>query len=268
MKTQIIQSRDNTQLKRLRALLTSARARQEEQLTVLEGTHLCAAWLRQQLPLQSVWVSEVSQHHMEIKAVLRHLPDSTTVYVLPEAWLQQISTLDTGAALCCIIEPLRKPTSPDLAQDCVVLDAVQDPGNVGSLLRTAAAAGVEYAWLGQGCASAWAPKTLRAGMGAQAVLNITEGVVLHELLPTLHATTVAADVHAPLSLYHMDLTSATAWVFGNEGQGLSDSVLPYLRQRVCIPQSAAVESMNVAAAAAVSLFEMRRQRLASTKVSN
>ncbi len=268
MKIQSIQSRDNPRLKQLRALLSSARARQEDKLTVLEGLHLCAAWLRQPFPIHSAWVSESARQHVEVKAILRQLVDRSVVNVLPDALFQQMSNLESGASLCFIVEPLCYPLAPSVEQDCVVLDAVQDPGNVGTILRTAAAAGVQQAWLGAGCASAWAPKTLRAGMGAQCVMRIGEGNLLHEFLPTLNATKVAADVHGTQSLYALNLNMPIAWVFGNEGQGLSDSVLACMQQRVLIPQSSIVESINVSAAAAICLFEMRRQRLASNKASN
>jgi TrmH family RNA methyltransferase len=268
MKIQSIQSRDNPRLKQLRALLSSARARHEDKLTVLEGLHLCAAWLRQPLPVHSAWVSESGQQHVEVKAILLQLPDKTVVNVLPDALFQQISNLESGASLCFIVEPLCYPLKLDVEQDCVVLDAVQDPGNVGTLLRTAAAAGVQQAWLGAGCASAWAPKTLRAGMGAQGVMRISEGAVLHELLPALKVMNVAADVHGTQSLYALNLNMPIAWIFGNEGQGLSAPVLACVQQRVLIPQSSIVESINVSAAAAICLFEMRRQRLASNKASN
>jgi TrmH family RNA methyltransferase len=268
MKIRPIQSRDNPRLKQFRALLNSNRARQQHNLTVLEGVHLCTAWLQQHLPVQSAWVSESGLQGIEIQAVLHQLPDATVVNVLPDTLFQPISMLESGAGLCFMVKPLVHEMEPGLAQDAVVLDAIQDPGNIGTLLRTAAAAGVQYAWLGQGCASAWAPKTLRAGMGAQCVMSISEGLVLHEFLPTLRTHIVAADVHAHESLYEVNLNSATAWVFGNEGQGLSNKVLSCVQKRIFIPQSPAVESMNVAAAAAVSLFEMRRQRLAANKASN
>jgi TrmH family RNA methyltransferase len=268
MKIQLIQSRDNPKLKQLRALLNSNRARQQDDLTVLEGAHLCSAWLQRQLPVISAWVSETGQQDIEINAVLRQLPDRATVYILPDTLFQQVSSLETGAALCCIIEPKLQVIELVRPHDCVVLDAVQDPGNVGTILRTAAAAGVQEAWLGQGCASAWAPKTLRAGMGAHCVINITEGVSLPEILPTIDATTIAADVQAKHSLFDMNLRMPIAWIFGNEGQGLSEPVLSLVQARVFIPQSPVIESMNVAAAAAVSLFEMRRQRLFANKASN
>ncbi len=268
MKIQLIQSRDNPKLKQLRALLNSNRARQQDNLTVLEGAHLCSAWLQRQLPVQSAWVSESGQDNIEIQATLCQLPDETVVNVLPDTLFQQISSLESGAALCCIIEPLLQAVEPVQVQDCVVLDAVQDPGNVGTILRTAVAAGVQQAWLGQGCASAWAPKTLRAGMGAQCVIKIAEGVALPEILPDLSATTIATDVKAKHSLFDMNLRMPIAWIFGNEGQGLSEPVLSLVQARVFIPQSPVIESMNVAAAAAVSLFEMRRQRLFANKASN
>jgi TrmH family RNA methyltransferase len=99
-------------------------------------------------------------------------------------------------------------------------------------------------------------------------MRISEGAVLHELLPALKVMNVAADVHGTQSLYALNLNMPIAWIFGNEGQGLSAPVLACVQQRVLIPQSSIVESINVSAAAAICLFEMRRQRLASNKASN
>ena len=143
----------------------------------------------------------------------------------------------------------------------VILDRVQDPGNVGAIIRTAAAAGIRTLLATTGTAACWSPKVLRAGMGGHFVLDIHEGIA-PDALPALLAVPLAGTVlDGGQPLYGQDLRPPLAWVFGNEGEGIDPQLLPQLGLRLTIPQASGVESLNVAAAAAVCLFEQRRQRL-------
>lgn len=147
--------------------------------------------------------------------------------------------------------------------DVVILDRVQDPGNVGAIIRTAAAAGIRTLLATTGTAACWSPKVLRAGMGGHFVLDIHEGIA-PDALPALLAVPLAGTVlDGGQPLYGQDLRPPLAWVFGNEGEGIDPHLLPHLGVRLTIPQASGVESLNVAAAAAVCLFEQRRQRLAA-----
>jgi TrmH family RNA methyltransferase len=146
-----------------------------------------------------------------------------------------------------------------------VLEDVQDPGNVGSMLRTAAAAGVREIVLSKTTAFAWSPKVLRAAQGAHFVLNIVEGADVVEFLRGYRGQSLAlvprlADGSAAQSLYASDLKRPTAFLIGNEGAGLSLDVLQIATRRITIPMPGKVESLNAAACAAVALFEMARQR--------
>ena len=143
-----------------------------------------------------------------------------------------------------------------------MLDRVQDPGNVGAILRTAAAAGVQTLLTTPGTAACWAPKVLRAGMGGHFVLDIVENVAPEALQALAAYLPLAGTVlQGGQSLYGTDLRSPLAWVFGNEGEGIAPALQERLGLRLTIPQEAGVESLNVAASAAVCLFEQRRQRL-------
>ena len=147
--------------------------------------------------------------------------------------------------------------------DVVILDRVQDPGNVGAIIRTAAAAGIRTLLATTGTAACWSPKVLRAGMGGHFVLDIHEGIA-PDALPALLAVPLAGTVlDGGQPLYGQDLRPPLAWIFGNEGEGIDPHLLPRLGLRLTIPQASGVESLNVAAAAAVCLFEQRRQRLAA-----
>lgn len=145
----------------------------------------------------------------------------------------------------------------------VVLDGVQDAGNVGSILRSAAAAGVTRVFCAPGTAYAWSSKVLRAGMGAHFLLEIYEDVVPETLIERLAIPVALTDSHGAQALDMCDLSGAVAWVFGNEGAGVSEPWRAADGLRVTIPQPGGMESLNVAAAAAVCLFEQcRQQRLA------
>lgn len=146
--------------------------------------------------------------------------------------------------------------------DIIVLDRVQDPGNVGAILRTAAAAGVRTLLTTPGTAACWAPKVLRAGMGGHFVMDIVENVAPDALQALVtHLPLAGTVLQGGQSLYGTDLRSPLAWVFGNEGEGIAPALQKWLGLRLTIPQVAGVESLNVAASAAVCLFEQRRQRL-------
>ena len=159
--------------------------------------------------------------------------------------------------------------SHGLLPDVVLLDRVSDPGNLGGLLRSAAAAGCRQAWLLKGSAEAHSPKALRAGMGAQFGMAIREDLELDQLEPAIRALagrlvlTVAPQVSGAVRLDRaawLGDPSPLVWAFGQEGSGLSPDLLAWSQARpVTIDQADAVESLNVNAAAAVCLFERRRR---------
>ena len=150
-----------------------------------------------------------------------------------------------------------------LAGVAVVLDRVQDAGNVGALLRTAAAAGAGTVYCLRGCAGAWTPKVLRAGMGAHFALALVEDARWEDIEAGLPRPLYATAGQGTRELYQLDLRGDVSWVFGNEGAGVDPAVLARCDAGVRIPQRGAVESLNVAAAAAVCLYEGLRQRMAA-----
>jgi TrmH family RNA methyltransferase len=147
-----------------------------------------------------------------------------------------------------------------LDSDIVYLDGVQDPGNVGTLLRTAAAAGITTVIAGPATAFVWSPRVLRAAMGAHFALHLSDDTPLTEVRQRFGGEVLAADP-AGDDLYAADWgRGRTLWIFGSEGQGLSADARAAASRCLRIPLAAGVESLNVAAAAAVCLFEQRRRR--------
>ncbi len=140
----------------------------------------------------------------------------------------------------------------------VLLEDIQDPGNLGALIRCAAGAGVEAVMLSPGCCDAWSPKALRGGQGAQFLVPIEEDADLAAAAGRLPGPCHAAVLGAAPKLYDLDLTGPCAFAFGNEGAGLSPALLRACRP-FTIPMPGGTESLNVAAAAAVALFERVRQ---------
>ncbi|MFT3733489.1 MAG: RNA methyltransferase [Rhodocyclaceae bacterium] len=257
----LIQSRDNPVFKHLRALSDDSRYRREQGATLLDGVHLIQAASAAGVVIHRVAVTAKAMRSQEVQRVVESaLPGRCEVLELPEPLLRQISPVDTPAGIVAEIAiPQHAPT--DSQCDMLLIEAVQDAGNLGTLLRTAAAAGVRRALLSQQCAQAWSPKVLRAGMGGHFSLHIAEGVDLLAALQDWSGPVLATALHArSADLFSLDLGKPAAWLFGSEGSGLSPALLERATQLVRIPMPGGMESLNVAAAAAVCLFEQVRQR--------
>ncbi|MDR3214007.1 MAG: RNA methyltransferase [Azoarcus sp.] len=256
----VLASRNNPRLKLLAALADSAHARREHGQTLLDGVHLLDCALAAKVPLLEVCVSESGRSRAEIATLLARLPEKQVPVCVPDALFAHISPVDTPTGiLASIVLPVSvQPQANE--PSVVVLDAIQDPGNLGAILRTAAAAGIEAVWLLPGCAQAWSPKVLRAGMGAHFRLRISEQADALAGLGGYGGKVVATGVGVTaLTLFDADLRGPLAWLFGAEGQGVSPTLLARADEIVTIPMAAGIESLNVGAAAAVCLFEQLRQ---------
>jgi RNA methyltransferase, TrmH family len=253
----LIQSRDNPFFKSLKRLAESGRERRKAGRTLLDGVHLVEAY---EVAFGVVETLVVAESALLAGEIANYVEDREFV-VVADVLMRDLGLVDTPSGLLAVAPMPARSVPPDLHQDAVLLDAVQDPGNVGTLLRTAAAAGVKQVLLAPGCASVWSPKVLRAGQGAHFALSIHEDVDLAEFMADYRGTTVVTCLDGATSLYAAKLDAPLAWVFGAEGQGVSGELIAAAGLRVQIPMPGAVESLNVAAAAAVCLFEMVRRRL-------
>jgi len=262
MRIKQITSRDNALFKELRQLADSAQARRQSGRTLLDGIHLCESYVRQVGMPRLCIIGDAARHHLEASAILASCEAGAAVcLVLPDALFGAISQLEQGVQMLFVVDVPETTLEVPLRQSAVLLDNVQDPGNLGSIFRTAAAAGVQAVFCSTGCASAWAPKVMRAGMGAHFSLTISENVDLAALMVRSLVSTVATSSYAETTLYSVDLREPVAWLFGHEGQGVKPELLALATHQVLIPQINAVESLNVAASAAVCLFEQVRQRV-------
>jgi TrmH family RNA methyltransferase len=255
----LIQSRDNPFFKSLKRLAESGRERRKTGLTLLDSVHLVAAYEAVHGPVETLVVAESAQHGGEIAAYTA----GREVVVLADALMRELGLVDTPSGLLAVAPIPAGPALADAGSDAVLLDGVQDPGNVGTLLRTAAAAGVTQVLLSPGCAAAWSPKVLRAGQGAHFVLSIHEEVDLAAFITGYRGVAAVTCLEESISLYEAHWDGPLAWVFGAEGQGVRRELIDLAGLRIRIPMPGAVESLNVAAAAAVCLFEALRRKLAS-----
>ena len=251
-------SPENPRFKMLQKLLQSARARRREGLSLLDGIHLVAAYRDHVGMPEQVIVRQASLDDSEIRALLATLAPGVA-FVVSDGLFRQLSTVETPTGIMAAVKTPRPHAAPADAGACVMLEDIQDPGNLGSILRTSAAAGIEHVILSKGSVHAWSPRVLRAAMGAHFMLQIHEQCDLLQLAHAFKGRVIATGLRAAKSVFAADLTGRVALAFGNEGAGLSPALLSAAHEVFAIPMPGKVESLNAAAAAAVCLFERVRQ---------
>lgn len=262
-----ISSNENTLVKRLKVLLEggakASKTRQELGLAVIEGIHLAQAWLASE-DMVEIFTTEAGIEQPEIAAVidmqLAAVPD-TDLYILDESLWKKLTELENAPPIMACVRIPKHDFPLDFKKDVLILDCIQDAGNVGSMMRTAAAAGLSYVVCMKGTAQVWSPKVLRAAMGAHRHLKIFEVWTLNQIREKIKIPLLATSLIADQDLYDLgdELLDPHAWVFGNEGAGV-DAELLAIAKGVIVPQDPCVESLNVSAATAICLFEMRRVR--------
>lgn len=242
-----ITSRDNTLLKDLRRLTQDATAYRKQGRVWLEGDHLCRAALARGLRpahalfCESAWPvlgGELGR-------------DAYRVAVVADELWAGISALESPARMGFVLDlPETPAVQPQAAT--VILDRLQDAGNVGSILRSAAAFGFAQLVALKGTAALWSPKVLRAGMGAHFGLRLIEGVEA-AALDALAVPVIVTSSHQGELIQSQKLPWPCAWVLGHEGQGVGEAVAARASLAVRIGQPGGEESLNVAAAAAICL---------------
>ncbi len=257
-----IESAANPRYKLLRQLVDSSRERKKAGMTVLDGIHLVQAYQNGVGVPEEIWVSAAGSDNTEIKRILKSIP-SSRILLLGDSLFDQLSQLATPTGIVAVVRTPRPRPAPAEMPACVLLEDIQDPGNLGSILRTAAAAGVRHVLLSKNSVHAWSPRVLRAGMGAHFMIKIHEQADLLAVAKAFKGKVLAASLGAARSLYDCDLAGKVALAFGNEGGGLSRALKTAAHDEVSIPMPGGVESLNVAAAVAVCLFERVRQLTAA-----
>jgi len=255
-----VTSRHNPRLREAARLIASARDRRKAGRCVLEGEHIVGVYRARCGSPETLIVTDEALAREPVRALAAADPARTLV--VPAPLFAELATLPAAVGVLAVVPTPRRAMSAPAAL-CLLLDDVQDPGNVGSMLRTAAAAGVAQVLLSKHCAFAWSPKVLRAAQGAHFLLEIEEDV---DLPAWAHAYAGAGgEVVALLptggeDLYATPLAGRVAMAIGNEGAGLTPALVAASTHRATIPMPGGMESLNAAAAAAVCLFECVRQR--------
>lgn len=251
-----ISSRSNPQWQRLRKLANHASAYREQGEAWVEGEHLCSEVVRHSQLSRFAVISESAWEQMHLRQLAQHAPE---ILLVPDQLMAALSSMDSAPPLAFVL-PLQVMPQVDPAAATVVLDRLQDAGNVGTILRSAAAFGFAQVIALKGSAALWSPKVLRAGMGAHFGLRLIE-CCEPEALDELAVPLLATSSHAHHSIDSVDLPWPCGWVMGHEGQGLSSEVSRRCARVLKIAQPGGMESLNVAVAASVCFYESARQRL-------
>lgn len=251
-----ITSRDNPLLQRLRRQLQAPGGYRKAGQVWLEGDHLCRAAVARGVPVP---LAIGTPEAYAVPALAPLLAAAREQVVIPPALFATLSELPSPAAIAFVLD---LPPAPaiDPGAPTVVLDRVQDAGNVGSMLRSASAFGFRQVIALAGTAALWSPKVLRAGMGAHFGLALIEAAAPDDLV-ALQVPLLATSSHATRTLAQSALPWPCAWVLGHEGQGVAPAVQARCTLTLAIPQPGGEESLNVAAAAAVCLYESARGRV-------
>lgn len=258
----LVTSRDNPIFKGLRKTAQAAGGAREPQL-LIDGPHLCEAWLdRHGEPVRAIFDTD-RLDVPALSALRARLPEALCLG-LPGALMANLSQVEADQGVLFLVDHPESQLPARLDMNFIWLDRVQDPGNVGTILRTAAAAGVGQVLLSPGCASVWSPKVLRSGQGAHFLLSLHEQVDLDTLQARRDVPLVVTTLQGAEALYQTTLPAQCGWVFGHEGQGVSATVQALADLRIRIDHDPRVESLNVAMAAALCLFEQRRQHMANS----
>ena len=255
---QCITSAQNPLFKTWMKLAQQRKARRFTQQTLLDGLHLIEAALQANFPLQQLIVTEKAL----LSATMQTLLHSCQVPItcVADKLFSQLSELVTPTGIMALITlPQKQPIKR--TGFILALEGVQDPGNVGNILRTAVAAGIDQVWLDKQCVDIWAPKVLRASMGAHFALSCVEQMDLLSALALfegqIYATLLDKKSHP---LYQTDLSGDMVLVVGNEGMGLSSAIQRHVDIAVTIPMHFGIESLNVSTATAICLYERYRQQ--------
>lgn len=252
----MITSLQNDRVKHVHALQTQAKARRKERQIALEGTRLVAdAYDRGgSRPLFVLYDPDAA----DLNLVDRLERQRVNIYPVSAEVLKHVSATEQPQGMVAVF-PMPDPSLPDHPRRVLIVDALRDPGNLGTLLRTAAAAAVQAVLLSPGSVDAYNPKVLRGGMGAHFRLPIVERSWSDIAAYTQGLHVYLADMDGDIAYDRADWSSPWALIIGSEAHGASPQALELARQRVYIPMHEDAESLNAAIAAAVLLFEARRQ---------
>jgi len=254
----VLRSRDNPRLRRWIRLAADPRTRRREGCAIIEGPHLVAASLAAGVTPEALILSESGAARAEVAPLVQQCGAAATI--LADKLFATFADAESPQGIAAEIRVPQDAAALESAAGCVFLDGIQDAGNVGTILRSAAAFGVPFAVLGPGCADAWSPKALRAAMGAHFSIALRRSDDLASDLERFGGRVAVAVPRGGVMPAEADLSGRLGWILGAEGHGVSAALLPRAGLRVTIPMPGGAESLNVAAAAAILFYEASRLR--------
>lgn len=257
---EIIRSRTNPLIRRLRLLAENPAERRLAQRCILQGERLIADWIKNGGAIESLIAVEAASQGCNFTSTE---PDQnwrvacTRVCSALSPVLDRIGGASGTVAVAVLVEV---SAAAEGDGELLFLDGIQDPGNVGSILRTAAAFGVRHCVPGPGCADLWSPKVLRAAMGAHPLMTIHRPTRWSDFTPRHSRILRAADPRG-IPAHQLDLRIPGVWIVGAEGRGLSAEVQadPHVG-RIAVPMARGLDSLNAAMAQGILLYEQDRQR--------
>lgn len=253
-----ITSRDNPFFKSLLKLSESASERKKQELTIIDGIHLVKDYYEKFGLLKSIVVSDKGIKHPEVQDLIS-LHKSAELVMMSDVLFKEVSSLITPIGILAVV-PI--PDNKIFQKEngfCLACEDIQDPGNLGTILRSASAAGVEDVLLSPKCVSAWAPKVLRSSQGAHFLMNVHESIDLINACQNFKGKVIATSPGADLSVFEVDMKGSVMLLIGNEGNGLSLDLMQCATHKIRIPMPGKIESLNASVAAAICLFERVRQ---------
>lgn len=269
MKITEITSLQNPQIKHLRSLEKSKYRKQEGKF-VIEGIRMMEEALDADIGLDAIYYSPALLDTTRGKDLFERLSERMLkIYLLSDRLMKQVGFTETPQGIIAVasqlhfsLDILLKNANPFF----LLLDQIQDPGNLGTLIRTADAAGVSGVILTEGTVDLYNPKTIRATMGSLFHLPILAQQDGQDIIASLQREGIqvlAAALQTDTYFYEADFTRPTAVVIGNEGQGLSEEVLKAVDLKIKIPILGKAESLNAAVAGAILVYEGARHRMKS-----
>jgi len=251
----VITSRDNPRVRRWQKLVRDARERWKQKRVLIEGEHLVEAFFDSGGKIEELILSKAAAAKFD--GLARRT--GKTPVLLGDAVFQSITDTESPSGLAVEISIPKTKAELNKVASCIFLEGIQDAGNVGAILRSAAAFGVRHAVLGKGCADAWSPKVLRAGMGAHFSMALVQSADLAQAIAAFGGKVACTVPRDGISIEQADLSGRVGWIFGAEGQGVSKTLAARATLKVSIPMPGGAESLNVAAAAAICFYELSRR---------
>ena len=258
-----VESSDNNRIKLVRKL-QNKKNRDAENKFVIEGINLVSEAIRRNIKTEYVMLSDEFDGGELVQQLIDDV--STTVCQVPGAIFDKITDADNGVGILAVID--KKTIQPEdissLPQDAniLVMDRLQDPGNIGTMIRTAVATGYGAIVLVKGTADVYSPKVLRSTAGMIfdiPIINVDSAAELRKMMTSMNRKFVVTAVEGGKPYYEEDLQHGIALIIGNEGNGVSDEMMALADVKVTIPMKGEIESLNAAISAAILMYEAIRQ---------